>query len=238
MDARVALVTGGSGPIGMATIPRLNERGMAVVSLSRRGTAVDGADLALAADVTDESAVDAAVGRIEAELGPIDVLVHAAHPTGPMAINVAELTSSQLAAHFGAVAGYVAVLRRIVPSMRHRGYGRVVYVSGALMARPAPGHSAYGAAKSAGSAITRYLALEEGRFGITANVVAPGRVVDPAHPESQTPEQVVLAAQLKARMALPEWPSPADVADVISALVDMPAITGQTVWITGGEPMG
>lgn len=235
LEGRVALVTGGTGLVGRVVVARLRARGAATVSLSRSGAPVDGAQLALAADVGDEAALDAAIGRIEVDLGPVDILVHAVHPTLARRSRVAELTARDLTVQLDAVADYVAVVRRVVPGMRERGYGRVVYVSGALMARPALGNGAYGAAKSAASVITRYLALEEGRSGVTANIVAPSRVLDPDRPDPTTPELVELAAALRARMALPDWPRPDDVAAAIVGLVESPAITGQTLWITGGE---
>jgi NAD(P)-dependent dehydrogenase (short-subunit alcohol dehydrogenase family) len=101
------------------------------------------------------------------------------------------------------------------------------------------GLAAYGAAKSAASVLTRYLALEEGRNGITANVVAPGRVCEPDAPEPAEPAMRAVSDALRARMALERFPTPADVADVVVGLTfpHSDQLTAQTLWVTGGEPI-
>ncbi|MFF2653691.1 SDR family NAD(P)-dependent oxidoreductase [Streptomyces sp. NPDC058045] len=246
-NRRVALVAGGTGPIGRAVAARLAGSGLAVAlhhREPRRATAQDivsglpgGQHLAVAAELTRPEAVDAAVSEVERRLGPVDVLVNAAHPRPGGNAPVADTSPEVLAAHLSAVGAHAALCARVVPGMRAGNWGRVVYVSGALMARPAAGFGAYGAAKAAATALTRCLAWEEGRAGITANVVAPGRVVDPAEEQPLTPEQAELSRALARRMALPDFPTPAQVADAVAMLLGADAITGQTIWVTGGEPI-
>lgn len=249
MAGRVALVAGGSGPIGGAVAVALAGAGAAVAVHTHRSDRGDeivagltgGPHLAVRGDLSDRDQVDAVVGAVEAALGPVAVLVNAVHPATMRPAPVAELDARELADQLRAVEVHAALCHRVVPAMRAGGFGRVVFVSGALMARPAPGFGAYGAAKAAASVLTRHLALEEGRAGITANVVAPGRVVDPdAAAEPLTPERAELARRLAERMALADFPTPAQVADVVSWLVSpgAAAVTGQTVWVTGGEPIG
>ena len=81
--------------------------------------------------------------------------------------------------------------------------------------------------------------MEEGKYGITANVVAPGRVVDPDEPDDIPPDKRQLAEELQRRLALGAFPSPDDVANTIISLVrpEGRALTGQTIWVTGGEPI-
>jgi NAD(P)-dependent dehydrogenase (short-subunit alcohol dehydrogenase family) len=241
----VALVAGGTGPIGRAVAGGLAAHGFRVaVHFRSRPSAAEeilaglpGSHLAVGADLCDPAALDAAVTRVETGLGPITVLVNAAHPSLRTPAVVAETTAPDLAAQLAGVQAHAALCSRVVPGMRKGGWGRIVYVAGALMARPAPGLGAYGAAKSAATVLTRYLALEEGRYGITANVVAPGRVVDPDADEELTPEQAALSAVLLQRMALPAFPGPAEVADAVLTLVRSGALTGQIIWVTGGEPI-
>lgn len=245
LDA-VALVAGGTGPIGRAVVRQLASLGyrVAVHYRSRAATAEDlvaslpGEHVAVGADLSDPDALDAAVGRAEKELGPVAVLVNAAHPAGWIPAPVADTTAADLSAQLAAVAQHAALCARVVPGMRAAGGGRIVYVSGALMARPVAGLGAYGAAKAAATVLTRYLALEEGRHGITANIVAPGRVADPDDDRELTPEQAALSARLLATMALNDFPTPDEVAGAVLTLVRSGAITGQTLWITGGEPIG
>ncbi|MFC8845318.1 MULTISPECIES: SDR family NAD(P)-dependent oxidoreductase [unclassified Micromonospora] len=241
--SRVALVAGGSGPIGAAVAGRLVASGYRVaLHFHRRPDAAaktmaefgDG-HLVVGADLGDPASLDVAVTRVEDELGPVAVLVNSAHPGRPEQAPVAELSVGGLAAQLSAVGAHAALCARVVPGMRSAGWGRVVYVSGALMARPAPGYGAYGAAKAAASVLTRYLAVEEGRHGITANVVAPGRVAVAG--EELTPAQRALATKLRERMALPAFPDPSDVADAVLTFVNSGALTGQTLWVTGGEPI-
>jgi NAD(P)-dependent dehydrogenase (short-subunit alcohol dehydrogenase family) len=199
-----------------------------------------GVSVAVAADLTDPAALNEAVGTVEAKLGPVGVVVNAAHARLPGACPVSELDLILLQEQLAGVLGHAALCRRVVPGMRAAGSGRIIYVSGALAARPAAGFGAYGAAKSAATTLTKYLALEEGRFGITANVVAPGRVVDEAGTAEMDPERNDLAEKLRGQLALNGFPSPQDVADVIAMFAGpaSDAVTGQVVWVTGGEPIG
>jgi NAD(P)-dependent dehydrogenase (short-subunit alcohol dehydrogenase family) len=165
------------------------------------------------------------------------VLVNASHASMPPTRFV-DLTDDQLSSQLDSVRGHAFLCRRALPGMRERGWGRIVYVSGALMSRPAPGFSAYGAAKSAATTLTRYIALENGDAGITANIVAPGRVIDPEDDTPLTPPMQALAERLLERMAL-DFPDADDVAGVVETLVGPRSgpITGQTLWVTGGEPI-
>jgi NAD(P)-dependent dehydrogenase (short-subunit alcohol dehydrogenase family) len=247
LSGRVAFVAGATGTLGRAIAAELAALGATVVLHFRsdRAAAValaaslPGEHPVVQADLDDPAALEAAVAEAEALAGPVLVLVNTAH-AGHGIVPVAELTPAQLDAQFASVKLHAALIARVVPGMRAAGWGRVVYISGALMARPHPGFGMYGAAKSAAAALTRYLAIEEGRNGITANVVAPGRVVDPAVETELDPERQALSDRLLERTALGAFPSPLDVAQVVSMLVGpgSGALTGQTMWVTGGEPIG
>ncbi|GLY31023.1 SDR family oxidoreductase [Kineosporia sp. NBRC 101731] len=244
-DASVALVAGGTGPLGRAVVATLAGRGLrvAVHYRSRPETAQEliaglpGEHLVVGADLTSPGELADAVDTVEHHLGPVSVLVNAAHPGLSSPAAVADGDPAALAAQLAGVSAHAALCARVVPAMRALGRGRIIYLSGALMSRPATGFGFYGAAKAAATTLTKYLALEEGRAGITANIVAPGRVVDPSVPDELTPQQAALSDRLLERMALPRFPSPADVADGVLTLVDSPAITGQVLWLTGGEPI-
>jgi NAD(P)-dependent dehydrogenase (short-subunit alcohol dehydrogenase family) len=242
---QVAFVAGATGPVGRAVVRALAAEGARVgvhyrsdeVRAKELCASLAGDLLPVAADLTDQAALDVAARAVEDAFGPVGLLVNAAHPRRDDHRPVADTPAEDLLAQFGGAAGHAALLRRFVPGMRSAGSGRIVYVSGALMARPAPGNGAYGAAKAAASVLTRYTALEEGRYGITANVVAPGRVVDPTVTEELSPERAALSARLLERMALPDFPSPDQVADAVLGLLAAPYATGQTLWVTGGEPI-
>jgi NAD(P)-dependent dehydrogenase (short-subunit alcohol dehydrogenase family) len=247
LAGRAALVAGGSGQLGAEVARSLAAAGAAVVVHHHTNRAAAEAvaaacprAVAIGADLTVAAEVDALFATAEAALGePVSVLVNAADPGGSEAAPVAELAPAQLERHLQGVRAHHLLCARAVPAMRAAGFGRIVFVSGALMARPAEGLAAYGAAKAAASTLTRYLALEEGRHGITANVVAAGRIVAPGEPEPAEPHLRELAARLLERMALKRFPTYAEVAETIVALT-LPAlspVTGQTLWVTGGEPI-
>ncbi|NHI15991.1 SDR family NAD(P)-dependent oxidoreductase [Microbacterium excoecariae] len=244
LERRVVFVAGGAGVIGAATCRAMAAEGARVVVHCRSridharvlAASLPTPAIAVSADLTNPEELAAALAEAVAALGPIDVVVDAAHP-GQEVAAVADLTPGILREQFSGALGFQALCAGVVPAMRDGAWGRIVYVSGALMARPAPGFGAYGAAKSAATTLARYLALEEGRHGITVNVVAPGRVVDPTDETPLDVEHAELAARLLERMALPGFPSPDDVARAIVALTAQGAVTGQTVWVTGGEPI-
>ncbi|WP_432563479.1 SDR family NAD(P)-dependent oxidoreductase [Kineococcus sp. SYSU DK003] len=240
---QAAFVAGATGPVGRAVVRALAAEGARVavhhrhddVGAKELAAAVDG--LAVGADLGDESALDAAARTVEDAFGPVRLLVNAAHPRRDVHAAVADTSPDDLLAQFAGAVGHANLLRRLVPGMRAAGAGRIVYVAGALMTRPAAGNGSYGAAKAAATVLTRYTALEEGRRGITANVVAPGRIVDPQADEELTPERAELSRTLLERMALPAFPSPTQVADAVLGLLAAPYVTGQTLWVTGGEPI-
>ncbi|GGH43122.1 SDR family NAD(P)-dependent oxidoreductase [Microbacterium album] len=245
LAGRVALVAGATGPIGRATVRALASRGASVAALYRSDAAAaealvagasDGSIVAVQADLTDTAALDAAVRAVEQRLGAVAILVNAAHPRlAP--VPVADASAARIRGELAAVAAHAALCARLVPSMREHRYGRILYVAGALMARAVPGFGAYGAAKAAGTALTRYLALEEGRYGIHANVVAPGRVLDQGDERELSPEMSAAERALRERMALPDFPTSAQVADVAVTLIESEALTGEVLWVTGGEPI-
>lgn len=240
LAGRTVLVVGGAGRLGAAICRDLRARGGFVIvgyrasrdAADRLASDIDGATVRI--DTADDASIEEAFATIEAAHGTVGVLVDTAHvESAPR--RVADQDRAFLAAHLGVVQGYAATVRRALPGMRAAGWGRVVYISGALMSRPHPGFGAYGAAKSAATTLTRYVALEEGRAGITANVVAPGRVLDPA--DELDPAQEELSELLLSRTALGAFPTAPDVADVVGMLTVSPQLTGQTVWVTGGEPI-
>jgi NAD(P)-dependent dehydrogenase (short-subunit alcohol dehydrogenase family) len=167
--SRVVVVTGASQGVGRATARAFAERGDRVALIARdddglaaaaaEARAAAPAALAVPADLADAEAVDAAAGRIEDELGPIDVWVNAAMAS--VFSPVAELTPEEVrrvteVTYLGAVYGTLAALRR----MRARDRGRIVQVGSALAYRAIPLQAAYCGAKFALRGFTDALRCE------------------------------------------------------------------------------
>jgi 3-oxoacyl-[acyl-carrier protein] reductase len=206
----------------------------------------DGGRVAAAeADLADPQAVPLLFDRVEAALGPVDVLINnAAHsvpdgiaPLPPEARDWADRSLAAIGAdshdrHFAVNSRAVALLMAEY-ARRHAGrgatWGRIVNIS-TDGADCFPGEVSYGASKAALEAFSRSAAVELGRYGITVNIVAPGPIQTgwiPADQESQIAASIPLG-----RVGQPE-----DVADVVVFLASEQArwVTGQRLFVGGGH---
>jgi 2-hydroxycyclohexanecarboxyl-CoA dehydrogenase len=176
-----AVVSGAASGIGRACAAALRADGLAVASLDLDEAA--DVDLALPADVADAAAVEAAVARAEAELGPLEVAVSAAgyYERAPLgAIGVAAWRR-MLAVQLG---GTVNLARSAYARMRARATGAICTI-GSELALCGDGDAAhYAAAKGAIHAFTKSLAVEAAPHGVRVNCVAPG----PTDTPLMTPE--------------------------------------------------
>ncbi len=223
---RVALVTGSAQGIGSAIIDALRADGMVV-----HGVDVD------ALDVTDAAAVRDFVDRT----GDIDVLVNnAGGVCGQAHVPIEDVTDASWAAVLDAnLTGTFHCTRAVVPGMKRRGWGRVVTISsGAGRTVSLTGVQAYASAKAGQIALTRQLAHELGRWGITVNSVAPGFVL--SNPttrrqwESYGPDG---QAALVEGIAVRRLGRAEDIAHGVRFFAGEGAswITGQTLSIDGGH---
>ncbi|MFF0586994.1 SDR family oxidoreductase [Streptomyces sp. NPDC003781] len=180
--AEVVVVTGATGGVGRATARAFGARGAAVALLARgehalrraaeEVEAAGGRALPLVVDVADAAAVDAAAGRAEEELGPIDVWVNAAFSTvfAPVPeIRPEELRRATEVTYFGFVHGTQAALRRMTPRDR----GTIVQVGSALAERSVPLQAVYCGAKHAIQGFTESLRCEllHDRSGVRVTMV-------------------------------------------------------------------
>lgn len=182
LNGAVAVVTGASRGIGAATAAALSERGALVGLVARDEADLDtvagglpGPSVVAPADVTDRSALDAAISRIVDELGPVDVLVNNAG-AGAYAPVLEEDPArfEQLMAlnYFGTVNATLAVL----DSMATRRRGHIVNVSSVAGRLGAPFEAAYSGSKFAVIGFTESLAAEMAPFGVRCSLVEPGPV--------------------------------------------------------------
>lgn len=168
----IALVTGGNRGIGLAIARELREAGHDVIVGSRSGEAPDGL-AAVTMDVTSTASVDAAVDRVEAEHGPVGVLVANAGITRDTLL--VRLDDADLEAVIQAnLVGAIRCARRVARGMIKAREGRIILVSSVVWALGSAGQVNYAAAKAGLVGAGRSLARELGARGITTNVIAPG----------------------------------------------------------------
>jgi 3-oxoacyl-[acyl-carrier protein] reductase len=236
LAGRVALVTGGARGIGREIALRLARSGAAVAvgchtRVDAAGAVVEsiraqgGRATVAAADLGEPEQVAEIAPRVEAELGPVTVLVHnAAPPRRSASLVEMEWEEFDVQHRVGVQAAW-GLARGLVPGMRAAGFGRIVLVTTTSVTLYVRGFGAYCAAKAAMETFARYLAVELGSEGITVNVVAPGITQKEAsiHPQA---ERFPLGRPAHAR----------DVAEVVALLTDPAAasLTGVVVPVDGG----
>ena len=240
LDGRVALVTGGSRGIGRATAIALAAEGARVAVAARTQEDVD----AVAAEIggsgfTFDSAkpgdADRLVDAVESELGPIEVYIAntGGPPAGPDPLGFDDEQWER--ANRTLMVTPMQILRRVVPGMRERGWGRVVSVSSSAVREPIQGLQLSNAYRPGVVVAFKELARENASAGITFNTVMPGRIgtdriaanfggLDKARAAA---EQQVPAARLG---------EPEEVAAVIAFLASEQAayVTGQWLLVDGG----
>ncbi len=238
----VALVTGASRGIGKATALRLAADGYDVaVNYRRQRQAAErvvaeirelGREaLALGADISDPSAVDAMVHRTTRDLGSVRVLVNNAgiyHRTTFEALQPARWTRTLKVD----LTGPFLLCRRLAPLMKKVRWGRIVNISSQLALRGTDHGADYAAAKAGLLGLTRSLALELAPFGITVNAVAPGTIDTDIIADYSAEDR----RERSRRIPLGRIGRPEEVASVVSFLASEEAgyLTGATILITGG----
>jgi acetoacetyl-CoA reductase/3-oxoacyl-[acyl-carrier protein] reductase len=235
---RVVVVTGGGQGIGAATALRFAQEGarVAVMDLDCSELAVR-VPLAFEGDCTDAASVAAFFDRVEAELGPVDVLFNnvgqsAREKGGPF------VASEEATWRFVLEVSLLTAMRasrRIAPGMRDRGRGRIVNMSSDAAFVGDAGLADYASAKMGVIGFTRALARELAPHGVTVNAVCPGAIRTRAHDQIK-PE---VLDRIRAGTPAGFIAEPADVAGLVAFLASDEArfITGQTILIDGGRWM-
>ncbi|HEU0246249.1 MAG TPA: SDR family NAD(P)-dependent oxidoreductase [Gaiellaceae bacterium] len=177
-SGRVALVTGAASGIGAAVARRLLAEGARVASLDLDAEAPEGV-LAIAGDVSRSADVDAAVARVEEELGRIDVLVCSAGVPGD-SLRTVDVPDEEWRRVMGINAdGVFYCNRAVLPGMVERGYGRIVNVASIAGKEGNPMAGAYSASKAAVIGMTKAIGKDVARTGVLVNCVAPAVIETP-----------------------------------------------------------
>ena len=177
-DGEVALVTGGSSGIGAAVARRLLAEGARVASLDLAAGAPDGV-LGIAGDVSKSADIEAAVARVESELGPLDVLVCSAGITGG-SLRTVDVDDDEWRRVFAINSDGVFFCNRAVAGgMTERGYGRIVNVASIAGKEGNPMAAAYSASKASVIAMTKAIGKDLAGTGVLVNCIAPAVIETP-----------------------------------------------------------
>jgi 3-oxoacyl-[acyl-carrier protein] reductase len=236
-SGRVALVTGASGGIGSALALGLAREGATVAVHYARGhlaadklvreiVAREGTAAAFGADLADASASDRLVDEVEERLGPIDVLAANAGWAKAGTLDEIDADAFDQTIAVNLRAPYL-LARRVLPGMRERGFGRILFTSSVAAFVGGRVGPDYAASKAGLHGLTHYLASRVAPDGVTVNAIAPALIADTAMLPGDPDELAQLVPV--GRLGRPE-----EVADMALSILALGYVTNQVIGIDGG----
>jgi len=252
LKGKTALVLGGGGGLGRAIAKSLAVEGanVAIAGIGAQSLDVTIAELApfggktlsLIWDFADLSVIDANISKIEAALGPVDILIN--NTGGPPPTSAAGQDPALWAKQFQAmVLSVIAITDRVLPGMKSRGWGRIITSTSSGVIAPIPNLAISNALRLTLVGWSKTLSREVGKEGITVNIIVPGRIATSrvatldnarAKREGRTVEEV--AAESAATIPVGRYGKPEEYADVVAFLASERAayLTGSVVRVDGG----
>jgi 3-oxoacyl-[acyl-carrier protein] reductase len=243
LNGKTAVVTGAAGTLGFAAVRALLEDHAQVALVDVDAMRLDsmirflrGTTVAVPCDVSDPAAVREAQRKVEKVLGPVDILVNAASVGS---VEKAEGTADMEWRRVLSVNldGAFHWSREVIPTMKKRGWGRIVNVTSlAAKTGGTDAGTAYTASMGALAALTITLAREVAMHGVTVNGVAPAYVKTPALTEGMTEAQ---RRQILAQIPVGRFCEPEEFAHAVRFLVSPLAgfVTGEILDVNGGLHM-
>lgn len=252
INNKTALVLGGGGGLGGAIALSLAQEGARVavadISLDAAQKTVDVITeagfqaFALAWDLAQLDTINANVSTIEAEYGPVDILVN--NTGGPPPTTSHSQDASLWAEHFNSmVLSVIKITDRVLPSMRQRGWGRVITSTSSGVVSPIPNLGISNSLRMALVGWSKTLAREVGGDGITVNIVLPGRIatgritfLDQAKATREGRSVKEVSKESTAAIAVGRYGEPREYGEVVTFLASAKAsyLTGSVIRIDGG----
>ena len=246
---RVAVVTGAAAGIGLSIAERLASDGFVVALIGRtRGPGQAPADAIVEsggaakgydADVADREQVDAALAAIREDLGPVAVVVAnaAVAPQQPFLEMTLEQWNTIIEIN---LTGTFNTVQSALPDLVEAGWGRVILISSSSAQRGAPKMAHYAASKGGQLALTKALAVEFARTGITVNTVVPSSIDTPSVEKKRADGKIPSAEDMAKYIPVGRMGTGADIAGAVSYLAseDTSYVTGQTISVNGGSFIG
>jgi gluconate 5-dehydrogenase len=243
LTGKLALVTGSVTGLGKAMAMALARQGAAVIINGRTQARLDAAkqefsDLGLSThtlrfDTGDREATASAVKVIQDRYGDIDILINNVgyrdrRPVQEFAVgDMDRMLANNLSAPF-------ELARLLAPGMMEKGWGRIINVSSVVATFASDGDAAYVAAKGGLESLTRAMAVEYGKHGVTVNAISPGFFL--TEPNRDMASNEALNQWLQGRTILGRWAEPEELAGIAVFLAadESGYVTGQTIQVDGG----
>ncbi len=244
IEGKVALVTGGSHGLGITHCLSLAKAGchVAVIGYSHMEKAREVAAeivamgrkaIAIRMDVANFEEVQAGIARIEKELGPIEILINNAATGIVRAVTIARTKIQDWARDISVnLTGSFNTIRCVLPSMMDRGWGRIINISSIAGTMGGAGQCSYAATKAGLIGLTKTVALEAGRKGVTCNALVLG-VIDGGAFHEVAPE---FQERIVKRVAMRRPGTPQELSNIIVFLASEESsyLNGEAIEVSGG----